>query len=149
MLRASNFQDFLKSPIGKSKNFTWAEALYLSKWQIHVMPTHNDVFSAIELTAERMQKIRDLFMAPIQITSWFRPLAYNEEIGGSKRSSHLFGMACDFNVQGHDADKIREILRPNLEAYDMRMENLEGSNWVHIDINCTKNFPLEKRYFKP
>jgi len=149
MLKARNFQDFLKSPIGNSRNFIWSEALYLSKWQICVMPDHEDIYSAIELTAERMQKIRDFIGRPIKITSWFRPLVYNEEIGGAKRSSHLFGMACDFNVKDFTADDVRTLLRPKLEEFNIRMENLDGANWVHVDINCTEKTPIEKRYFKP
>ena len=148
-MRAVDFQDFLKSPIGKSKDFTWSEALYLPKWEIFTTPESEFVFYAIELVAEKMQIIRDIFGAPVQITSWYRPLVYNETVGGSKKSSHILGMAVDFNVLGRDADEVRTVLLPGLGKINVRMENLEGSNWVHIDANCTEKTPIEKRYFKP
>lgn len=149
MLKPLDFDIFLKSPIGKTKNFTWSEALYLPKWEIHCFPTTQMVFENIEKTAEKMQAIRDIFAKSIRVTSWFRPTKYNEAIGGSKGSSHLRGLACDFQVLGIDADSVRAALFPSLETLNLRMENLPRSNWVHIDLNCNEKTPNEKRFFKP
>lgn len=149
MIRALDFSEFLKSTIGSSRHFSWGEALYLKHWDIHVVPEHPDVINSIMKTALRMDLIRDFFNAPITVTSWYRPLNYNTEIGGAKRSSHLFGMACDFNVEGLDADHVREKLALKLGELNIRMENLSGSNWCHIDTNCTENMTQAQRYFTP
>lgn len=144
-----DFVLFLKSPIGNVKNFYWEEALYLPRWDIHCLPQSVEIFKNIEQTAGKMQNIRDFFEKQIRVTSWFRPPKYNEEIRGSKNSSHLRGLACDFQVLGMDADSVRAALLPSLEKLNLRMENLPRANWVHIDLNCNEKTPNEKRYFKP
>lgn len=149
MLKPLDFEVFLKSPIGRAKNFTWKEALYLSRWDVCIMPTNERVFFAIEIVAEKMQKIRDHLQKEIRVTSWFRPQKYNDEIKGAKSSSHLVGMACDFQILGMDADSVRLALFPKLDELNIRMENLPQSNWTHIDINCNEKTPKEKRFFKP
>ena len=149
MLLPLDFIGFLKSPIGKAKNFTWSEALYLPRWDIHCLPQGAEIFANIEQAAEKMQTIRDIFDKSIRVTSWFRPPKYNEAIGGSKKSSHMVGLACDFQVLGMDADSVRSALLPSLETLNVRMENLPKANWVHIDLNCSTETPKEKRFFKP
>lgn len=144
-----NFNDFLKSPIGESKHFTWSEALYLHDWQVHVVPEYPDVMQAIKIQALKMDEIRNFLNRPITIDSWYRPIVYNESISGAKRSAHLFGMACDFTVKGLAPNEVRAALAPRLVEFNIRMENLPDSNWVHVDANCTKNMPIENRYFIP
>jgi Peptidase M15 len=141
--------DFLKSPIGEAKDFTWSEALFLPQWKIHCIPDNEQILKNIERTAEKMQLIREIFGQKIRVTSWFRPEKYNETIKGAKASSHLLGLACDFQVIGVDADSARESIFPELERLNIRMENFPRSNWVHIDLNCTEKTPKEKRFFKP
>lgn len=149
MLTINDFKEFLQSPISDTKNFTWSEALFLNEWQIHVMPDLSDVFLNIELTAKKMQKIRDFLNEPITVTSWFRPLIYNKEINGSKKSSHLMGMACDFKVKDIRPDEVRTILEKKLIDFNIRMENLPGATWTHIDTNCSEKMSQEQRFFKP
>ena len=79
------------------------------------------------------------------ITSWWRPKKYNDLIGGAKKSWHITGGACDFTCFGISADKIREILEPYLDDLDLRMEDLPGSNWVHLDDKETDG----ARFFRP
>lgn len=149
MLKPLDFEIFLKSPIGQSKNFTWAEALYLPRWEMHTLPTSPNVFLAIEKTAMKMQAIRDFLNKQIRVTNWFRPTKYNDFIGGAKGSSHIRGLACDFQVLGLDADTARGLVLPKLAEFEIRMENLPKSNWVHIDLNCDEKTSLDKRFFKP
>jgi hypothetical protein len=99
--------------------------------------------------AKKMQKIRDFLNEPITITSWFRPLVYNKSINGAKNSSHLYGMACDFKVKDLRPDEVRTILEKKLIYFNIRMENLPGSSWTHVDINCNEKMAIEQRFFKP
>lgn len=149
MLKPIDFDIFLKSQIGNAKNFTWSEALYLARFEIHCFPSSPQIFENIVKAAEKMQAIRDIFQKQIRVTSWLRPQKYNEEIGGSRNSSHLRGLACDFQVLGMDADSVRAALLPSLEKLNLRMEDFPRSNWVHIDLNCNDKTPIEKRFFKP
>lgn len=128
------------------KNFVWSEALYLPSWNIHVIPP-DDILVNIENFAPKVQRVRDLLGIPMLVTSWYRPDKYNEAIGGAKRSWHMTGGALDFRCPKLSADDIRGKLKPYLEEWGLRMENLPNSNWVHID---DKDPGAEgNRFFRP
>jgi hypothetical protein len=61
-------------------------------------------------------------------------------------SAHTLGMAVDFSVATLKADEVRELLKPELERLKIRMEDLPGSTWVHID---TREPGGSGRFFKP
>lgn len=138
----------LADNIADSKFFTWDEALFLPRWGISVFPINRQIMHNIERTAMTMDKLRDFFNAPLKVTSWYRPMKYNELIGGAKASSHITGLAVDFLVKDLPSVDAREILRHELLSMNIRMERLETPH-VHIDLNCTDDMPLEKRYFLP
>lgn len=139
----------LSNKIGLSKHFTWGEALGLKSWNMYAIPFDDYVIRNIEALAPRMDMIRDVIGFPLIVTSWYRPEAYNQHIGGAKKSSHVSGMACDFITNRISAQECRAKLVPHLTLLNIRMEKLDDANWVHVDINCDKFTPLEKRYFKP
>lgn len=137
--------NFLNSPIGSSKHFKWKEALWLPQWGFHSLPTQDIALNIIE-TANRMDAIRNIIVKPIYVTSWYRPLAYNRLIGGAKSSYHTSGLAVDFIVKGYQSDAVRELLIDFLEKLEIRMEDLSGASWVHIDLGK----PMKTgRFFKP
>jgi uncharacterized protein YcbK (DUF882 family) len=74
---------------------------------------------------------------------------YNRVIGGALRSAHSEGKACDFSIMGMTCDDIRKKIMDNnlLDLWQMRCENLPGSNWVHLD--CRELRPGGNRYFIP
>jgi len=125
-------------------NFTWGEALYLPQWNIHVLPDPAVEANILHM-APTMQKIRDILDRPMLVTSWYRPFTYNKLIGGAGKSWHTTGGAVDFRCPHVSADETRIALRPLLEDLNIRMEDLDGSNWVHID----NKEPKVNRYFKP
>lgn len=134
--------------IGYSKYFYWREALLLSRFGMFASPPDALIESNIRTTALRMDMIRELFDCPILITSWYRPEKYNSQIGGAKASSHIQGLACDFMVKGMTSIKAREILKPHLQKFNIRMEAINTPH-VHIDLNCDESLPLKKRVFFP
>lgn len=145
-MKPDHLEEFLNSPIGDCKHFKWKEALWLPTWQIHVLPDEDVAKNIIE-TAKKMEAIRSILGKKIIVTSWYRPSEYNKAIGGAKLSAHQEGLACDFYVKGITSDAVREILLDFLSRLDIRMEDLEGANWVHIDLKSpSKN---GKRFFIP
>ena len=80
------------------------------------------------------------------ITSGLRPSAYNERIGGAPYSAHRQGMAVDFKCAYMPSDEIREILKPLIDDLRIRIEDLPGSSWVHVDLRYTSK---GNNYFKP
>jgi hypothetical protein len=138
----------LNEKIGECKWFQWSEALWLPKWHIYGFPRDEVTIKNIEKTAMAMDKIRVMFGKPIFVTSWYRPEQYNKLVGGAKRSAHVLGMACDFLVQDHESNAIREMLRRYLKDINIRMEKLDTVH-VHIDIRCDETMSNDARYFKP
>jgi zinc D-Ala-D-Ala carboxypeptidase len=135
---------FLKKRSSYGKYFKWKEALLLREWDIYALPDEDVAKNIIDM-AEVMDQIRILFGKPIVITSWYRPPKYNDDIGGSFKSYHMQGLACDFIVKGYRSDAVREILLEFLDKFDIRMEDLEGASWVHVDLGN----PNPNRFFVP
>lgn len=132
-----------------TNNFTWSEVLYLREWKLHAFPIGPDVYLNLIRTMEKMQLIRDYLKKPITITSCYRPLEYNSLIGGAKKSKHIDGLACDFQVKGLTADQARTKILMKIEQFDIRMENKKDANWVHIDLYTMPGMSIQKRFFTP
>lgn len=134
----------LEDRIGLCEHFVWGEVLWLNTWKIHVYPTEDQCSELIKISL-KLDWIRKHFNKPIHVTSGLRPRIYNQEIGGALNSAHIEGKALDFKVSGISADEVRARLLPFLDRLKIRMEDLPGSSWVHID-----NRPrVGNRFFKP
>lgn len=142
------YQAMMKLPIVGAENFFWGEALWLNRWQLYALPSPSIEQNIIEL-AQRLELVRSFLGAPLRITSWFRPHPYNDFIGGAQRSQHMLGRAVDFVVFDTESDKVRTLLYPKLAEFNLRMENMPGASWVHVDMACTENMPLTQRFFTP
>lgn len=128
-----------------SNHFTVKEACWLPSWGKLYSPTAQEQTNILK-TAAIMDKIRDLLEKPIIIHCWIRPVAYNKAIGGAPASMHISGLAADFDA-GENCDITRTALLPYLSKWRIRMENMPGGPWVHIDLK-----PINvdsQRYFKP
>jgi hypothetical protein len=81
-----------------------------------------------------MQRVRDLLMQPVQITSGYRSPALNAAIGGSDFSQHTLGLAADFIAPRFGSPRAiaRHIAN---HAEQIRYDQLifEGQ-WVHISF---------------
>lgn len=141
------FDEILNTRIDGCSHFRWHEALWLPQWQMHALPSSVLIQKNIIETASKLQAIRDIIGSPVAVTSWYRPEEYNRAIGGAKLSYHIQGLAVDFVVKGYKPDAVRELLLEYLDKLDIRMEDLEGASWIHIDLGKpTKN---GGRFFKP
>jgi hypothetical protein len=142
-----------------SKFFSWKEALWLPSWKIEHTPSLDEVDNIL-LLASKLDKVRELLGRPMRVHVWIRPTSvncpgsnyhgenYNLFIGSkAKRSAHIVGKAVDFSCKDISCDEIRNLLIPHLDEWNLRMEDLPGSNWVHLD--CAEVAPGGKRFFKP
>jgi hypothetical protein len=108
-----------------------------------------------------MDEVREHLGAAVIVHITYRCPEYNKLIGGAGKSAHMarsdaqYGLiaACDFHADigqgstGANCDKVREILLPLLDSWDIRMENNgEGSTWVHLDNRAPGP---SGRYFPP
>lgn len=82
-----------------------------------------------------LQRIRDYFDKPIIINSGYRCSTHNKKVGGSSRSQHLEGCACDIVVQGVKPAEVAKFAESigvlGIGLYD---------TFVHIDTRKVKSF---------
>jgi uncharacterized protein YcbK (DUF882 family) len=142
--------DWTKPNSKISQFFTVREAIHLPQW--NRLATEKDGLGPAQkanlvMLMVVMDKVRTFFGKPIVVHCCFRPYAYNALVGGAPKSAHIAAMAIDFHVAGLDCDEARKLLLPKLEEWGLRMEDLPGSSWVHLDMR-----PVPKggtRFFKP
>lgn len=129
-----------------SKFFTLTECLFLPSWGRVANEADgltDEILANLKILCRKMDKVRLLVEVPIVVHCAYRPPEYNKQVGGAPNSWHMKGMAMDFHASYWDCDYVRSKLRPHLEELEMRMENLPGSSWIHMDIGTGT------RYFKP
>lgn len=88
-----------------------------------------------DLLVEYLQKIRDHFGKPINITSAYRCYSYNAKIGGANGSRHTKGQACDFFIEGVTPLEIAQYA----ESIGIKGIGLYDT-FVHIDTRSAKSF---------
>ena len=89
-----------------------------------------------EKLVEYLQKIRDHFGKPVNITSGYRCKAHNEMVSGAaSKSKHMDGMAADIVIDGVNPLEVAKYAESigvkGIGHYD---------DFVHIDTRTTKSF---------
>ncbi len=81
---------------------------------------------------EGLQELRDILGHPLKVTSGFRCVTRNKEIGGAEKSMHIYGKAADISctkVSPKDlaraAEDVEVFKNGGIGTY---------SQWVHVDI---------------
>lgn len=95
---------------------------------------------------EILQKIRNHFGKPVNITSGFRTASKNATIkNAAKYSQHLYGKAADIWISGVTVEQIAayaETLLPNrggIGRYPTEGHADRTHGWVHIDTRAVKS----------
>lgn len=134
----------ISEKIPGAPHFTWKEALELRDWELYAHPLETEARKIIEIAGIMEDIRRILGNKPLYITSWFRPRAYNEKIGGSWLSRHIYGKAVDFKAGHMTPNEIRAVLKGHLDILGIRLHD-SNRNYVHIDTGMPHN---GKRTFK-
>lgn len=116
-----------------SEHFRWREILWLHEWEIYAYPEVEHYGNLLDL-CKKLELIRKALSTSLEIVSGYRPVQYNEWIGGATLSQHCLGAAVDFRSPKFSAEFMRQRLKPLLDSFHIRMENLPNSSWVHVDI---------------
>lgn len=129
-----------------AKNFTLAE------FNFRGLPLDSGLEANATALADNLQAIRDFLGKPIDIASWYRPMAVNRHVGGSKTSQHLHGEAVDFVVKGLDSAGLDDLFTliidgkiklPNACSQIIR-ETKGGGDWIHIGIKTERWIETQK-----
>jgi uncharacterized protein YcbK (DUF882 family) len=123
-------------------NFKWGEVfvgIRPNEWQEVTKAMLENAFSL----ALYLEKLRTYFGKPIVITSWLRVPSHNARVGGkpktkdSKGSTHLYGLAVDFNVKGVPFDKNQMARLNEFHVGGLARADYNKDGWadfVHVDL---------------
>lgn len=113
-----------------SKYFNWDEVSRTGTG-IYNDPEGLELKSNISKCAVHLDKVRELFGVPMNISSWYRNPKVNAKVGGAKKSAHLTGWAVDFKMQGMQDLEVALRIKASSIKYDQLI--LEP-NWIHISF---------------
>lgn len=91
------------------------------------------IVGELRRTAELLERVRDILKAPIVVTSGYRCLALNTQIGSLPSSAHVRGMAADFRAPDFGSPlEVCRRLSQYADVLDYDQLILEFSSWAHI-----------------
>ena len=87
-----------------------------------------------------LQQIRDHFGVPVIITSGYRCLTHNANVGGTSGSTHFQGMAADIQVKGVAPAQVAAFAE-SIGIQGIGLYESDADGWfVHIDTRSVKCF---------
>ena len=117
-------------------HFTLAELTHTST-EIENRPNSQQTEALIQLCGKVLQPARELYGAPIHVTSGYRSPAVNKAVGGARHSQHMLGEAADITVHSRAGNKkMFEIIRDHL-SFD-QLINERDFSWIHVSFKSEK-----------
>ena len=90
------------------------------------------VLENLKLLASKLEVVRAILGRPVRISSGYRSKALNEAIGGSKTSTHMSGLAADFEAPDYGPiQKVFDRLRMEKDelGYDQLILEFPPDGW--------------------
>ena len=91
----------------------------------------------IQKLADELQKLRDIVKRPIVITSGYRTVKHNKNIGGAKNSQHLYGKAADI--------KVSRVHSKRVPYYACRYTDLNGIG-ISYNVNSITHVDTRDKF---
>lgn len=114
-------QEFIRSDVATRKG-------------IHNFPPA-DVLENLRVLAAKLETVRAVLGRPVLVTSGYRSEKLNDDIGGSKNSKHMTGLAADIECPAFGNPRaVFDELRnhKDLLGYDQLILEFPPDGWVHI-----------------
>jgi hypothetical protein len=127
-----------------SKHISYKEATHsntATRRGIANIPNDTQLKAMKTLAEKVFEPIRIHFNEPIRITSFFRSVALNKQIGGSQKSQHCKGEAIDLvAMNGITNKQVYDYIKKNLVFDQLIWEFGTDKNpdWVHVSYTTTK-----------
>lgn len=120
-----------------TEHFTRCEMEKSAKAEQYDIPNvcPDDLLGNMTMVAMQLEKIRDHYGVPVDVSSCYRSPAVNRLVGGSKTSAHCSAMAADFTVRGIaniDVCRWASINIPEFDQIINEFPESESGGWVHI-----------------
>lgn len=84
---------------------------------------------------EILESIREYFGKPVHINSACRCKEHNRNVGGGKRSQHLYGRAADIDVKDTAPEAVQAFFEA---AYSERFGMGRYETFTHVDSRSTR-----------
>ena len=97
----------------------------------------DELMPNIQLTAIKLELVRQALGKPIVITSGYRCPLLNARVGGVSTSAHTKGLAVDFHCAYGTPKAICQRLIDTSVQFDKLIQ--EHNQWVHIGFNPNYN----------
>ncbi len=83
---------------------------------------------------KKLVNLRRAFSKPMIITSGYRCIIHNGNVGGSRHSPHMEGVACDVKVVGGDALRfVSHAEFCGFKGIGVKQSGDWGSRFIHVD----------------
>lgn len=108
---------------------------------IRNIPNDKQLEAMRTLAKEVFEPLRRHFREPIRVNSFFRSLALNKMIGGSKTSQHCKGEAIDLDgMNGISNKQLYDYIKDNLEFDQLIWEfgTDQEPDWIHVSYTTKR-----------
>lgn len=105
--------------------------------KIKNIPNENQLMAMKRVAVSVFEPLRRRFGKPIRVTSFFRSIALNKAIGGSKTSQHCKGEAMDLQATGGITNaQLFHYIKNNLDFDQLIWEFGSDSEpaWIHVSF---------------
>jgi hypothetical protein len=123
-----------------SEHFTLEELTfseYATRQAIDNTPSQQVIENLILLCTHILEPFRALIQLPLIITSGYRSITVNADIGGSSTSQHCEGKAADFHVSGLTVQQVYDKVKNSKLPFDQLIQ--EFNQWTHASYNSESN----------
>lgn len=127
-----------------SKNISFKEGTHsdtATRRRIKNEPNEEQLKAMKTLAKKVFEPLRENFGEPIRVNSFFRSIALNKAIGGSRTSQHCAGEAIDIDAtNGITNKKLYDYIKKNLDFDQLIWEfgNDKNPDWIHVSYKSTK-----------
>lgn len=121
-----------------SPHFTWNE-VFVNELRKYGVPSLAIFENAVK-ASKQFEKIRELLGLPMNVHCWFRSLLHNlalkeQGLNPAMHSSHLYGLALDYDVPGMTMTQVRGKLLEAVKKQQLKIRiEANTAQWVHCDI---------------
>lgn len=128
-----------------SKYITYQEAITSQtaiRRGIRNVPNQQQLEAMQHVALNVFDKVREHFKKPIRVSSFFRNIATNKAVGGSRTSQHMTGEAIDIQAtKGFTNAQIFNFIKEYLEFDQLIWEFGTEDNpaWVHVSLRKNGN----------
>ena len=119
-----------------TEHFKVKDCLTLHSWGRLATEADGADFNKLVALCSKMEQIREILNAEINVHSMFRSVAYNQSEGIRPAADvHSMSLAIDFDCNGsYSIEQVKEKIEPLLSQYGIRLE--KGTvTWVHVDLH--------------